>query len=102
MFPILGLSNLTSHLKSNRVRRTSFLDSTFPQTSRIDLLASYEVSTQVTAIEELIAQGADMHIVLRLLALASITAGGIKAKVLENIKREILQVCIHLLTCIYR
>ncbi|KAF6754272.1 ATP binding protein [Ephemerocybe angulata] len=56
-----------------------------------NLLASYEVSSQVAAIEDLIAQGADMQIVIRLLCLASITAGGIKAKTLENIKREILQ-----------
>jgi len=33
-----------------------------------------------------------MHVVLRLLCLASITAGGIKAKVLDSIKREFLQV----------
>lgn len=57
-----------------------------------DLLASYEVSGQITAIEDLIAQGADMEVVLRLLCLASITAGGIKGKTLENLKREILQV----------
>ena len=57
-----------------------------------DLLASYDVTGQITAIEELIAQGADMQIVLRLLCLASITTGGIKAKSLENIKREVLQV----------
>src|ERR1700733_3117756 len=59
-----------------------------------DLLASYDVTGQITAIENMIAQGADMQIILRLLCLASITAGGIKAKSLENIKREILQVCI--------
>ena len=59
---------------------------------RIDLLASYEISSQLTAIEELISQGAEMQIVLRLLCLASLTAGGIKAKVLENLKRETLQV----------
>jgi hypothetical protein len=39
----------------------------------------------------MIAQGADMQMVLRLLCLASITGGGIKAKPLENIKREFLQ-----------
>ena len=59
----------------------------------VDLLASYEVTTQINAIEELIAQGAEMQIVLRLLCLASLTAGGIKTKNLESIKREILQVC---------
>ena len=58
-----------------------------------DLLASYEVTAQLNAIEDLIAQGAEMQIVLRLLCLASLTGGGVKAKNLENIKREILQVC---------
>jgi DNA-binding FrmR family transcriptional regulator len=52
------------------------------------------VTGQITAIEDMIAQGADMQIVLRLLCLASITAGGIKVKSLENLKREILQVYI--------
>ncbi|KAG6868565.1 hypothetical protein C0993_001012 [Termitomyces sp. T159_Od127] len=56
-----------------------------------NLLASYEVSVQISAIEEMIAEGADPQIIIRLLCLASITAGGIKAKSLENIKREILQ-----------
>ncbi|PPQ68764.1 hypothetical protein CVT26_001733 [Gymnopilus dilepis] len=56
-----------------------------------NLLASYEVTAQLNAIEDLIAQGADMQIVLRLLCLASLTAGGVKAKNLENLKREILQ-----------
>ncbi|KIY46295.1 Sec1-like protein [Fistulina hepatica ATCC 64428] len=56
-----------------------------------NLLASYEVSAQISAVEEMIAQEADMQTVIRLLCLASIIAGGIKAKVLENLKREILQ-----------
>ncbi|EGO31072.1 hypothetical protein SERLADRAFT_359168, partial [Serpula lacrymans var. lacrymans S7.9] len=56
-----------------------------------NLLASYEVSAQITAIEDLIAQGADMQLVVRLFCLASITAGGIKNKPMESIKREILQ-----------
>ncbi|KZT73220.1 Sec1-like protein [Daedalea quercina L-15889] len=56
-----------------------------------NLLASYDIATQLTAIEELIAQGADMQIVVRLLCLASIIGGGIRAKTLENMKREILQ-----------
>ena len=57
----------------------------------LDLLALYEVNSQISAIEELISQGADMQVVLRLLCLASIITGGIKAKTLENIKREVLQ-----------
>ncbi|OCH95674.1 ATP binding protein [Obba rivulosa] len=56
-----------------------------------NLLASYDIPTQITAIEDMIAQGTDMQLVLRLLCLASIIAGGIKAKTLENIKRELLQ-----------
>ncbi|KAF9015737.1 Sec1-like protein [Cyathus striatus] len=56
-----------------------------------NLLASFEISTQISAIEDLIAQGADVQTVLRLLCLASIISGGIKAKNLESIKREVLQ-----------
>ncbi|TFK56782.1 Sec1-like protein [Heliocybe sulcata] len=56
-----------------------------------NLLASYDVSGQISSIEDLIAQGADMQLVIRLLCLASITSGGIKTKPLENLKREILQ-----------
>ncbi|KAL4070498.1 Sec1-like protein [Scleroderma citrinum] len=56
-----------------------------------NLLASYESSAQVTAIEEMIAQGADMQTVARLLCLASITIGGIKTRALESVKREFLQ-----------
>ncbi|KAF8665403.1 hypothetical protein AX16_000422 [Volvariella volvacea WC 439] len=56
-----------------------------------NLLASYDVPAQISAIEDLISQGADFRIVLRLLCLASITGNGIKAKTLENIKRELLQ-----------
>lgn len=40
----------------------------------------------------MIAQGAEMQTIIRLLCLASLTAGGIKAKSLENLKREMLQV----------
>jgi hypothetical protein len=58
----------------------------------LDLLASYNVANQITAIEDMIAQGAEMQIVLRLLCLASITSGGIKAKILERAKRDFLQV----------
>ncbi|KAK0456146.1 Sec1-like protein [Armillaria borealis] len=56
-----------------------------------DLLASYKVVEQISAIEELIAQGAEIELIIRLLCLASVTSGGIKTKTLENIKREILQ-----------
>jgi len=55
------------------------------------LLASYDVPGQITAVEDLIAQGAEMQVVIRLLCLASITAGGIKSKTLESIKKEFLQ-----------
>ena len=58
----------------------------------LDLLASYDVNNQISAIEDLISQGADMQVVIRLLCLASITTGGVKSKTLENIKREFLQV----------
>jgi len=56
-----------------------------------NLLASYEPAAQLNVIEDLIAQQAPVQLVLRLLCLASLTSGGIKAKVLEGLKREILQ-----------
>lgn len=56
-----------------------------------DLLASYETTAQINTIEEMIAEGADMQTVVRLLCLASITTGGVKARLLENVKREFLQ-----------
>ncbi|KAF8559936.1 Sec1-like protein [Imleria badia] len=49
-----------------------------------NLLASYDTTAQINAIEEMIAQGADMQTVARLLCLASITTGGIKTRLLEN------------------
>lgn len=58
----------------------------------LDLLASYNISSQLNAIEDMIAHGADRQIVFRLLVLASVCGGGVKAKALENLKREILQV----------
>ncbi|KIJ66402.1 hypothetical protein HYDPIDRAFT_86877 [Hydnomerulius pinastri MD-312] len=56
-----------------------------------NLLASYETSAQISAIEDMIAQGADMQIVARLLCLASITTGGIRTRALESVKKEFLQ-----------
>jgi hypothetical protein len=58
----------------------------------VDLLASYDLNGQLTALDDLIAQGADKRMVLRMLVLASITSGGIKSKLLENLKKEVLQV----------
>jgi hypothetical protein len=60
-----------------------------------DLLASYDLNGQLTSLEDLIAQGADKRMVLRMLILANLTFGGIKTKQLENIKREVLQVTFH-------
>lgn len=54
-------------------------------------MSSYDVPAQLNAIEELLAQEAPEHVVLRLLCLASLTSGGIKLKTLESLKREILQ-----------
>lgn len=61
-----------------------------------DLLQGYETSAQITAIEELVAQHAPVDLVLRLLCLVNLTAGGVKVKILENLKREILQVGVKL------
>jgi hypothetical protein len=63
-----------------------------PLQATLDLLASYNISSQLNLIEDMIAQGADRQTVVRLLVLASICGGGVKAKSLENLKREVLQV----------
>ena len=96
-----GLSELlvpptrTEHFnKSLEIQQSTLLSPSYPFRLIFftDLLASYEVNAQLVAIEEMIGQGAEMQVVLRLLCVASITAGGIKTKTLENIKREFLQV----------
>ncbi|KAF8727512.1 Sec1 family, partial [Rhizoctonia solani] len=56
-----------------------------------NLLSSYDVNAQLGIIEDLIYQEAPLPVVLRLVALACITQGGLKQKVLESLKREILQ-----------
>ncbi|EJU02729.1 ATP binding protein [Dacryopinax primogenitus] len=56
-----------------------------------NLIAGYDVNAQFLAIEDLINRSAPLHVALRLLCLFSITVGGIKAKALESMKREILQ-----------
>jgi len=56
-----------------------------------NLLSSYDIPAQLSAIEDLIAQGAPQNTIMRLICLASLISGGIKPKVLENLKREVLQ-----------
>ncbi|KAG8803809.1 hypothetical protein FRC17_006109, partial [Serendipita sp. 399] len=56
-----------------------------------DLLASYELNTQLAHIEDLVAEGTDRRITLRMMVLASIVSGGIKVKQLESLKRVFLQ-----------
>ncbi|KAL5640261.1 hypothetical protein ACGC1H_007510 [Rhizoctonia solani] len=56
-----------------------------------NLLSSYDINAQLGTIEDLIYQEAPLSIILRLVALACITQGGLKQKVLDNLKREILQ-----------
>lgn len=57
-----------------------------------DLLSGYDANAQLNSIEDLIYQQAPLSVVLRLICLASITQGGIKQKILDNLKREVLQV----------
>lgn len=57
-----------------------------------NLVAGYDTTSQLTAIEDLLAQQAPWQTVLRTLILASLTCGGIKQKILEGFKRDFLQV----------
>ncbi|QRV94848.1 vacuolar protein sorting-associated protein 33A [Ceratobasidium sp. AG-Ba] len=56
-----------------------------------NLLSGYDSNAQLNAIEDLIYQQAPLSVTLRLICLACITLGGIKQKVLDNLKREVLQ-----------
>ena len=56
-----------------------------------NLVAGLDLSQQETAIRHLIDQEASFQLVLRLLCLYSLVTGGLKPKVLEEFKREILQ-----------
>ncbi|KAM0747571.1 putative ATP binding protein [Meredithblackwellia eburnea MCA 4105] len=56
-----------------------------------NLIAGVDIPAQETAIRELINQEVELKTVLRLLCLYSIISGGLKQKVLEDFKREILQ-----------
>lgn len=56
-----------------------------------NIIAGFDLSEQVSGIEDLVINEAPRLMVLRLLCLLSVAGGGIKPKNLEFIKREILQ-----------
>lgn len=58
----------------------------------IDLVAGVELAKQEEAIRDLINQEVPIKTVLRLLCLYSVICGGLKPKVYEDFKRELLQV----------
>jgi vacuolar protein sorting-associated protein 33A len=62
----------------------------------IDLVAGIEVNNQETGIRELINQEAPIEMVIRLLVIYNLISGGLRPKVLDELKREILQVFIPL------
>jgi hypothetical protein len=57
-----------------------------------DLIAGVDLAAQENSIRELINLEAPLRTVLRLLCMYSLVAGGIKQKVLEEFKRDVLQV----------
>lgn len=57
-----------------------------------DLIAGVDLASQENAIRELLNQEVPLLTVLRLLCLYSIVSGGLKPKVIEEFKRDILQV----------
>lgn len=59
---------------------------------RADLIAGVDLATQENSIRDLLNQEAPLRTVLRLLCLYSIISGGLKPKVMEEFKRDILQV----------
>ncbi|KAK4050172.1 Vacuolar protein-sorting-associated protein 33 [Microbotryomycetes sp. JL201] len=59
--------------------------------AELHLVAGVELNAQAAAIREFITQEAPLRVVLRLLSLYSLVTGGLKPKVLEEFKRDILQ-----------
>lgn len=57
-----------------------------------DLIAGVDLPKQEEAIRELINRAAALKTILRLLCLYSVITGGLKPKVLEEFKRDVLQV----------
>ncbi|GAA5873302.1 hypothetical protein JCM1840_000022 [Sporobolomyces johnsonii] len=57
-----------------------------------NLVAGVDLSTQENSIRELINQEVPLKTILRLLCLYNLVSGGIKPKVLEEFKRDILQI----------
>lgn len=58
----------------------------------VDLVAGVELAKQEEAIRDLINQEIPIKTVLRLLCLYSVITGGLKPKVFEEFKRDLLQV----------
>jgi hypothetical protein len=92
LLPVTRSEIFNKSLDIQQSQQSNYISARFNSRTIPDLLASYDVPGQLTAVEDLIAQGAEMQIVIRLLCLASIITGGIKGKILENIKKEVLQV----------
>ena len=92
LLPVTRSEIFNKSLDIQQSQQSNCISARFNSRTILDLLASYDVPGQLAAVEDLIAQGAEMQVVIRLLCLASITAGGIKGKILENIKKEVLQV----------
>ncbi|EIW71667.1 hypothetical protein TREMEDRAFT_27638 [Tremella mesenterica DSM 1558] len=57
-----------------------------------NLVAGYDLPSQLNTIDDLMAQQAPWATVLRSLVLMSIVSGGIKPKILESVKKDFLQV----------
>lgn len=58
---------------------------------RADLVAGLDIPAQETSIRDLIYQEANVFTVIRLLCMLSLVGNGIKPKILEEIKRDLLQ-----------
>lgn len=74
------------------IDRFRVLTQGFPIT---DIVAGYDLSNQLDAIENLMNQEVPAMQVLRAAVLLHLAQGGIRQKMLENFKREFLQVSFH-------
>lgn len=100
-FSLLTAKNSTPQWKFNKVCSLSFplFDKPMGDTNLQnlllrwqDLIAGDDLTKQQSAIDDLISQGLPLNTVLRLLIILSLTAGGLKPKVFDAVRRELLQV----------
>lgn len=94
LMPITRSEEFTKMLEIQQSRSSCIYAhfSSLTSAQSVDIVAGYDLSSQLEAIENLMNQEVPAMLVLRAAVLLHLTQGGIRQKMLENFKREFLQV----------